>query len=414
MIQGMSGQPFYQSVLNMLAPFNPYQYNWTQPRVDPSTIIRSNTSSTNYEITRTLRELNAAQAGIVVVRSSGTNREYIAKYTRGFGQAQLEGEVKFLKELGKGCLNIIGFQELIHDARGMHMIVEYMPAGDLLATINDHVRRQVPFSEHQIWNVLKDIANALRFLETGQASSSNSTPVQGWKPILHGDIKPDNIAYAEGIGWKLIDFGVAAAMNTKFDTRRTGYLGTIYWIPPEWPAINGLKGDMFALGVVVHQLATFDFPRDLRDWGRNGMALQNEEVAAASVRKHDIARVERGRVDNIPWIVRFRPGKVYSSALADIMGCMLMESPVKRPSAVWLYGWCEEYYAVIRTMCQQLGISEWDEVMQALDSPQNKRGAILRGLQQCVNQEQKERARCEMTRDAGMIFAAEGGSHIPG
>jgi serine/threonine protein kinase len=84
--------------------------------------------------------------------------------------------------------------------------------------------------------------------------------------VIHRDIKPENIiieppAAGQGMGIKLIDFGVARFRQTK-EAAGTAEPGTPSFMAPELfdgkPADD--KTDQFALGVTVYRLFTGRFP----------------------------------------------------------------------------------------------------------------------------------------------------------
>jgi hypothetical protein len=49
------------------------------------------------------------------------------------------------------------------------------------------------FPEAFVWHVLRSLAAALVHLRTGSTHPSQVRPVPGWRPVLHRDIKPDNV-----------------------------------------------------------------------------------------------------------------------------------------------------------------------------------------------------------------------------
>jgi tetratricopeptide (TPR) repeat protein len=77
-------------------------------------------------------------------------------------------------------------------------------------------------------------------------------------PVVHRDLKPDNVLVSEGGAVKLLDFGIAAILRTDV-TRLTvtgSPMGTSRYMPPE--QIQGVQitphSDLYALGCVLHEL----------------------------------------------------------------------------------------------------------------------------------------------------------------
>ncbi len=93
--------------------------------------------------------------------------------------------------------------------------------------------------------------------------------------VIHRDLKPENVMLAKGGGLKLLDFGLARlverqeggdrpALERVFAGQVTGsaFVGTPGYMAPEQCAAEpvGAAADVFALGVVVHELVTGERP----------------------------------------------------------------------------------------------------------------------------------------------------------
>lgn len=139
------------------------------------------------------------------------------------------------------------------------IILPYLSGGDIskLKLQFQKLNRKVP--EAFIFHAFKQMCAGFSFLhENG---------------ISHRDIKPQNIM-VDPVDFldpalfptlKIIDFGIAAETTHDHETLD----GTPKWQPPEAP-IAGAKADVFAIGAIIHFLATgsatkLDCPRDVPD-----------------------------------------------------------------------------------------------------------------------------------------------------
>ncbi len=102
--------------------------------------------------------------------------------------------------------------------------------------------------------VLRDIADALNYAHE--------------KGFVHRDVKPENILFREAGNAVLSDFGIARAMGS--GTRMTGTglsIGTPHYMSPEQARGKEVDGrsDLYALGVVFHEMLTGKVPFDAQD-----------------------------------------------------------------------------------------------------------------------------------------------------
>ncbi len=145
----------------------------------------------------------------------------------------------------------------VHDvgrAGDFHYIaMEYLAGGPALR--RDEAPRGLPFA----LRVVREIALALDFAHR--------------RGVIHRDIKPDNIMLREDGAAVLTDFGIARAADSKRMTLTGTILGTPHYMAPEQASGSAVDGraDLYALGVVFHELLVGRVPFDADDWVSVGL-----------------------------------------------------------------------------------------------------------------------------------------------
>lgn len=111
-----------------------------------------------------------------------------------------------------------------------------------------YTRTDAKLPIHKIFQVGKEILSALIAMQSKE------------KPVLHRDIKPQNIIWDKGERFVLIDFNVASSNQTNKD-----FVGTNPYLAPDIIADNykvnwDLSADTFALGVTLYELVCKQYP----------------------------------------------------------------------------------------------------------------------------------------------------------
>ncbi len=114
-----------------------------------------------------------------------------------------------------------------------------------------------PFPAGVALEIIEEIARALH--NAYNQAGPNGKPLQ----LLHRDIKPDNIQVTPSGDVCLLDFGIAKANfeEREYKTRQA-LGGTPGYIAPErLEGVEDPKGDVFSLGVTLHEMITGERPR---------------------------------------------------------------------------------------------------------------------------------------------------------
>ncbi|KAM3822268.1 serine/threonine-protein kinase DCLK3 isoform 1-T1 [Vipera latastei] len=148
----------------------------------------------------------------------------------------LENEILIIKSLSHP--NIVSLIEVFETEEEIHLIMEYVPGGDLF----DAIIESVKFTEHDAALMITDLCEALVYIHS--------------KNIVHRDLKPENLLVQHNpdktTTLKLADFGLAKQVTRPIFT----VCGTPTYVAPEILAENGygLEVDMWATGVILYIL----------------------------------------------------------------------------------------------------------------------------------------------------------------
>src|SRR6059058_1626862 len=133
-----------------------------------------------------------------------------------------------------------------------YMSMEYLRGEDLRRLWKACEQRGTPLRVPLICRVISDAAAGLDFAHS--LRDNKGEPYN----IVHRDISPQNILVTFEGGVKLIDFGVAKAAGRAQHTRTGALKGKYSYMSPE--QVSGAsvdnRSDIFALGVVLHELLT--------------------------------------------------------------------------------------------------------------------------------------------------------------
>ena len=100
--------------------------------------------------------------------------------------------------------------------------------------------------------------------------------------VVHRDVKPGNLLYAEEMGLtKLADFGIAKAAEQTRITQVGSVLGTAAYLSPEQARGEeaGPSSDIYSLGVCAYQFLTGRLPHEYGSLTELALKQQQEQVA---------------------------------------------------------------------------------------------------------------------------------------
>ncbi|KAB8264459.1 hypothetical protein BDV32DRAFT_145697 [Aspergillus pseudonomiae] len=205
-------------------------------------------------------------------------------------------ETKVMKQVkDSGAKNINEIIEAISIHSQLWLVCEYCPGGSvrtLMRATGDQL------DEKFLIPVARELAAGLRAIHDAG--------------IIHRDIKAANILIHEEGRLQICDFGVAGVLQSQLDKRST-WIGTPHWMPPEMFSMRGeahkygSEIDVWAYGCTLFEIATGNPPNStLRE--RMQIGRQLNRVAP---------KLENSK---------------YSDGLKDIVSFVLESNPSTRPT----------------------------------------------------------------------------------
>merc|ERR1712012_1286371 len=202
-------------------------------------------------------------------------------------------EVVTLVQLdSKYIIRLRGF--LLEDwDRQLCIIMEYADRGTYANFVEAEAMKThtLCFKEYSIWRGLRHLAIALSYLH-------NFRP----QPILHRDLKPDNILgvgkRGGGFTWKLADFGLATLLseNSQGDFYTSSIAGTPTYMAPE--ILEGLQELQFWGGSLVAWLRpglqVQHWPPPVLRGRRRPTVERSRQAHGGSVPPHDLLLLLQG------------------------------------------------------------------------------------------------------------------------
>jgi eukaryotic-like serine/threonine-protein kinase len=149
--------------------------------------------------------------------------------------------------------NIVQTMELGEQDGRYYMVMEFL-AGLSLAMIVRRAADRVPGGRIPVPLILNMAAQAAGGLHYAHERTANGKPLN----MVHRDISPQNLV----VGWegvvKIVDFGIARAEVRDTKTKAGTIKGKFAYMSPEQCIATNVdrRTDVFALGVIVHELLT--------------------------------------------------------------------------------------------------------------------------------------------------------------
>ncbi len=199
-----------------------------------------------YEILRSIGE--GGMANVYLANDTILDRKVAVKVLRG----DLADDEKFVRRFQREAIsasslshpNIVEVYDVGEDNGKYFIVMEYVDGKTLKSLIKKRGALTLP----EVVDIMLQLTLAI-----GTAHASY---------IIHRDIKPQNVIILEDGRVKIMDFGIAAQLNSNELTQTNSVMGTVYYLPPE--QANGhaatIKSDIYSLGILMYELVVGKVP----------------------------------------------------------------------------------------------------------------------------------------------------------
>ena len=209
-------------------------------------ITRGQLINDRYEIIRSIGE--GGMANVYLAQDTILDRKVAVKILRG----DLAEDEKFVRRFQREAIsasslndpNIVEVYDVGEDDGQYFIVMEYVQG----LTLKQLVKKRGSLTLPEVQDIMLQLTSAVAHAHESY--------------IIHRDIKPQNVIILEDGRVKIMDFGIAVALNAGEFTQTNSVMGTVYYIPPE--QANGgaatVKSDIYSLGILMYELVTGHVP----------------------------------------------------------------------------------------------------------------------------------------------------------
>ena len=227
-------------------------------------ITRGQMINGRYEIIRSVGE--GGMANVYLALDTILNRKVAVKILRG----DLAEDEKFVRRFQREAIsasslndpNIVEVYDVGEDDGKYFIVMEYVEG----KTLKQLIKKRGSLTLPEVVDIMLQLTSAIAHAHESY--------------IIHRDIKPQNVIILEDGRVKIMDFGIAVALNAGELTQTNSVMGTVYYIPPE--QANGgkatVKSDIYSLGILMYELVTGHVPFKGENPVEVAIKHMNEEI----------------------------------------------------------------------------------------------------------------------------------------
>lgn len=199
--------------------------------------------SSNYHFESCIKK--EEKKSIYLIRSLKEDTRAILKITEDYPQEDALEEAKLLKKLNHA--GIPKLYDAFEQSGKKYIIREYIEGRSL----QEIIKSNGSLNTRDIFEIVLKLVGILRYLHS-------QVP-----PVIHRDIKPQNIILDKNAGVYLIDFGIAR-VHKEGRTQDTEVILTLNYAPPEQYGFDQTSPltDIYSMGIVMLYMATSNVKRN--------------------------------------------------------------------------------------------------------------------------------------------------------
>ncbi len=272
-----------------------------------------------YEIKACLKMTEEKQVYLV---TSKTNwKKYILKALARHCHESLMEEFRLSKELSHP--GIVAAVEYIEGKDYNYLIREYVEGYTVTELVE--MTEDGHLQHEELLQITIALCDILQYLHSQKP------------PIIHRDIKPDNIIVTKQKECKLIDFGISRRYQGKLDSD-TFIMGTQFSAPPEQYgfAQTNERSDIYSIGVLMFYMATGNL--DIRDLKQYPISGDIREIIRKCTKfspkdRYSSVKQLKSKLNSYPYLYRkrkfFYAGMIAITAIVLALG---LSTLTPRPS----------------------------------------------------------------------------------
>ena len=209
-------------------------------------IVKGDKINDRYQIIKTIGE--GGMANVYLAKDTILDRYVAVKVLRG----DLADDEKFVRRFQREALsasklnhpNIVEMYDVGEDNGRYYIVMEYVQG----KTLKSLVKKRGALTLPEVIDIMTQLSSAIMCAHDSY--------------IIHRDIKPQNVMILDDGRVKIMDFGIAMALNSNELTQTNSVMGSVHYLPPEQANGSGstIKSDIYSLGILMYELLTGKVP----------------------------------------------------------------------------------------------------------------------------------------------------------